>query len=233
MSSKKRTLWLIPARGGSKGIPNKNLKPFCGESLVSRAVRQAIQCANPEDIIFVSTDSEKIKVEAEKHQIEIPFLRPEELASDTASTYSVILHVMEEFKKRGFEFEKIVLLQPTSPFREIEDIKDTCELWSHEIDMAVSVTESKSNPYFNLFETDKDGFLIHSKGSGEFTRRQEAPKVWEYNGAVYVITPQSLLNSPISEFKRVIPYKMPSTRSIDLDTPEDWELAELIFSRLH
>lgn len=228
-----KTLWLIPARGGSKGIPNKNLKPFCGESLVSRAVKQAAMCANQNDVIFVSTDSKEIKSEAEKHNIEIPFLRPVELASDTSSTYSVILHVIEEFKKRGEHFEKVVLLQPTSPFRTIEDIKNTIKLWNPEVDMAVSVTESKSNPYFNLFEEDKDGFLKLSKGNGQYSRRQDAPKVWEYNGAVYVMTPVSLKNSPMSRFEKIVAYEMPSSRSIDLDTPEDWTVAEYLFSALH
>lgn len=231
MSIQGKTLWLIPARGGSKGIPDKNIKPFCGESLVRRAVRQAMECAAPHDTVFVSTDSMAIKNEVESLSLAIPFMRPDDLASDSASTYSVILHVIEEFKKRGSEFERVVLLQPTSPFRTIEDIEGTINLWSPKIDMAVSVIESKSNPYFNLFETGDDGFLIHSKGDGEFTRRQEAPKVWEYNGAVYVITTDALLKSPISEFRKVVPYIMSASRSIDLDTPEDWVIAELLYQK--
>lgn len=233
MGSKNKTLWLIPARGGSKGIPNKNLKPFCGESLVSRAVKQALLCARSEDTIFLSTESEEIKAEGERNGIEIPFLRPDELASDTASTYSVILHVLDELKKLGKEFEKVVLLQPTSPFRTLEDIKRSLSLWTPGIDMVVSVTESKSNPYFNLFETNPEGFLIHSKGDGEYSRRQDAPKVWEYNGAVYVMSTGSLLKYPMSHFKKIIPFEMPSSRSIDLDTPQDWEIAEIIYRRLY
>ena len=228
---REKTLWLIPARGGSKGIPDKNLKPFCGESLVSRAVKQALACASSEDIIFVSTDSERIKAEAEKNGIQISFLRPAELASDTSSTYSVILHVLDEFKRSGIDFEKVVLLQPTSPFRTIPDITGAMKLWQRDIDMVVSVTESKANPYFNLFETNEKGFLQHSKGDGSYTRRQEIPKVWEYNGAVYVITKDSLLKSPLSKFEKIIPYEMSSSRSIDLDTPEDWEIAEIIFKK--
>ena len=224
------TLWLIPARGGSKGIPDKNLKPFCGESLVSRAVRQAKDCAGENDVIFVSTDSEAIRKEGEKHGLEIPFLRPKELASDTASTYSVIIHVLEELKKRGKEFERVILLQPTSPFRTLNDIKGSIKKWNPEVDMVVSVTETKSNPYYNLFETDRKGFLHISKGDGHFTRRQDAPKVWEYNGAIYVMSVASLLQCPMSGFKKIIPFEMPLSRSIDLDTPEDWNLAEYLFS---
>lgn len=233
MHSLSKTLWLIPARGGSKGIPNKNLKPFCGESLVSRTVRQAIEMADEKDIIFLSTDSEEIKKEAERHNIEVPFLRPSHLASDSASTYSVILHTLEEFKNRQQEFDNVVLLQPTSPFRTIEDIKGARDLWTPGIDMVVSVTQSKANPYFNLFEENNKGFLVHSKGKGEYTRRQDAPKVWEYNGAVYVMTTASLLKSSMAEFRKIVPYIMPESRSIDLDTPEDWIVAELIYQRLH
>ncbi|MCH5242265.1 MAG: acylneuraminate cytidylyltransferase family protein [Muribaculaceae bacterium] len=232
LKESRRTLWLIPARGGSKGIPNKNLKPFCGESLVSRTVKQALNCAQPDDIVFVSTDSNDIKAEAERHNLEIPFMRPAELASDTASTYSVILHVLDEYKIRGIEFEKVVLLQPTSPFRTLEDIEGTLRLWNSGIDMAVSVKESKANPYFNLFEMNSNGFLHLSKGEGQFSRRQDAPKVWEYNGAVYVITPESLYKSPMSKFKKIVPYEMAASRSIDLDTPEDWFMAEYLFKSI-
>lgn len=225
------TLWLIPARGGSKGIPNKNLRPFCGESLVARSVKSALECAAAGDTIFVSTDSEEIRLEAEKAGIQIDFLRPPELATDRASTYSVILHALETFSKRGKEFEKVVLLQPTSPFRTREDILGSVSLWNPGIDMVVSVNKSKSNPYYNLFETDSEGFLKISKGDGKYTRRQDAPVVWEYNGAVYVMTTSSLMKSGMGEFKKIIPYEMPSSRSIDLDTPEDWEIAQLLFKR--
>ena len=224
------TLWLIPASGGSKGIPGKNIKPFLGESLVGRALRQAKECAQSHDTIFVSTDSNEIKKEAEKYDIEIPFLRPADLASDSASTYDVILHTLKEFKSKGKEFEKVVLLQPTSPLRVTDDIKGALKLWTPNIDMVVSVCEAKSNPYYNAFETNASGYLEISKGDGNYTRRQDAPKVWEYNGAVYVISVPSLLNGPFSSFKKIKPYVMPACRSIDLDTPMDWEIAEILYN---
>ena len=227
------TLWLIPARGGSKGIPGKNLKPFCGESLVSRALRQALECSSPEDTVFVSTDSESICKESEKCGVAVPFMRPEALAADNSSTYDAILHALDEFKKRGKEFEKVVLLQPTSPFRTPEDIKGAINLWHPALDMVVSVCKSDANPYYNLFETDPEGFLHVSKGDGTFTRRQDAPEVWKYNGAVYVMTVKSLRESPIGLFKKVVPYIMPASRSVDLDTPEDWIMAELLYQRIN
>lgn len=226
------TLWLIPARGGSKGIPDKNIRPFHGEPLVARAVKQAIECATDKDTVFVSTDSESIKKIAEDSGIQIPFLRPEELATDTASTYSAIMHALEEFKKGGKEFERVVLLQPTSPFRTSGDILGALELWNPETDMVVSVCEAKTNPYYNAFEEDSEGFLKISKGEGNYTRRQDAPHVWEYNGAVYVITVTSLTKGPLSTFRKILPYPMDRSRSLDLDTPEDWMMAEYLFDRL-
>ncbi|MFG6427536.1 MAG: acylneuraminate cytidylyltransferase family protein [Muribaculaceae bacterium] len=228
-----KTLWLIPARGGSKGIPGKNIKPFLGRPLVCRAVDQALECAAVGDVVFVSTDSEEIAKAAESSGIQIPFMRPDILASDTASSYSVIMHALSEFEKRGLEFDRVVLLQPTSPLRRIDDIRKASALWSKDVDMVVSVCEAKTNPYYNAFETDSEGMLHISKGDGHFTRRQDAPKVWEYNGAVYVMTVSSLRKGDFSSFSRILPSPMPSLRSVDLDTPDDWIIAETLFSRLN
>lgn len=226
------TLWLIPARAGSKGIPGKNIKSFCGQPLVSRSVFQALECMVHGDTVFVSTDSPEIKKIVENCGIEIPFLRPDDLASDNASSYSVMVHAIKEFARKGKTFDRMVLLQPTSPLRSKDDIIGAVKLWEPGIDMVVSVCLSKSNPYYNLFETDSEGFLKISKGDGTITRRQDAPKVWEYNGAVYVISIPSLLKSPLSGFKRIIPFEMPVERSIDLDTPQDWIIAETLFQSL-
>lgn len=230
---KNKTLWLIPARGGSKGIPGKNVKPFCGRPLVCRAVDQAMECAEAGDVVFVSTDSEEIRDAALSAGVTIPFMRPAEFASDTASSYSVIMHALDEFAARGETFERVVLLQPTSPLRTPSDIQGALGLWNSGLDMVVSVTEARANPYYNAFETDSRGMLHISKGDGRYTRRQDAPRVWEYNGAVYVMTVSSLLNGPMSSFDKIVPYTMPSARSVDLDSPEDWIIAETIFSRQH
>lgn len=222
------TLWLIPARGGSKGIPDKNVKPFCGKPLVCRAAEQALALAAPGDVVFVSTDSPKIREAALSCGDIVPFMRPDELASDTASSYSVIMHALKEFGRRGKKFEKVVLLQPTSPLRTLDDIKAALSLWNPDADMVVSVCEAKTNPYYNAFETDAEGFLHISKGDGRYTRRQDAPKVWEYNGAVYVMNTASLEKAPMSSFRKIIPSPMPASRSTDLDTPSDWIIAEAL-----
>ena len=98
--------------------------------------------------------------------------------------------------------------------------------------MVVSVKEAATNPYYNAFETDADGYLRISKGPGTYTRRQDAPKVWEYNGAVYVINPESLRAKPMGLFEKRRMYPMPTDRSVDLDTPLDWLLAENLAATL-
>lgn len=222
------TLWLIPARGGSKGIPDKNVKPFCGRPLVCRAVEQALECRLPGDVVFVSTDSIKIRQAALTCGDVVPFMRPASLATDTSSSYDVIMHALNEFETQGKTFSKIVLLQPTSPLRTTADIKGAVSLWHPDIDMVVSVCEADANPYYNAFETDPEGRLHISKGDGKFTRRQDAPKVWQYNGAVYVISTSSLEKGPMSGFRDILPYPMPKERSLDLDTPLDWRIAEML-----
>lgn len=224
------TLFLIPARGGSKGIPGKNIKDFCGKPLICHAIDQARNFADDE-LVCVSTDSEKIKNVVETYGLRVPFLRPDELATDTAGSRGVMLHALDFYTQQGYDIDRLVLLQPTSPLRSVEDIKGCMELYTPDIDMVVSVREAATNPYYNAFEEDKEGYLHISKGPGTFTRRQDAPKVWEYNGAVYVINPDSLRKSPMGLFARRRMYAMPVERSLDLDTPLDWMIAESVAAK--
>ncbi len=226
------TLFLITARGGSKGIPGKNVRDFCGKPLVARSVEQAMALAGDTDTVCLSTDSDKIRAAAEACGLEVPFLRPGYLASDTAGSYEVIIHALDWHEERGKRFDRVVLLQPTSPLRTLDDIRGAMALWTPDVDMVVSVCEARTNPYYNAFETDADGMLHVSKGDGRYTRRQDAPEVWEYNGAVYVMTVASLRRCPMSRFRRRVPYPMPSLRSVDLDTEADWLIAESLFRQL-
>ena len=219
-------LVVIPARGGSKGVPNKNIKLFGGKPLIHYTINSALKLFSKEKII-VSTDSNEILKCAELCGITVPFLRPKHLATDTASTYDVILHAIDYAQSQEIRFDSIVLLQPTSPFRKATHIKDAINLFSSDIDMVVSVKVSKENPYFSLFEQSSNGFLQKSKNS-EYTRRQDCPDVYSYNGAIYVINPDSLNQTPIHKFKKVLKYVMNDLDSIDLDTELDWMIGELI-----
>lgn len=224
-----KILYVIPARGGSKGIPGKNIKPLAGKPLINYTVDVARQLAEDKDICVTTDDAEIINV-VEKNGLKVPFVRPAELATDKSGTYEVLLHAINFYKKQGINYDTLVLLQPTSPFRTVEDVKACLNLYTQDIDMVVSVKPATTNPYYNAFETDEDGFLHISKGNGNYTRRQDAPKVWEYNGAVYVINVESLLKMPLGKFPRRRMYEMSLEHSIDLDTPTDWLIAETLIS---
>lgn len=224
-----KTLCVIPARGGSKGIPKKNIKPLGGKPLIYYAIDGARSIAKDTDICVSTDDPEIIRI-VEEYGLDVPFVRPDYLASDTMGTYEVLLHALNFYENLGKKYDAIVLLQPTSPFRRPEDIKGAIDSFNTDIDMVVSVKEATSNPYYNSFEEDKDGYLKISKGDGRYCRRQDVPKAWEYNGAVYVINTDSLKAENMSDFKRVVKYEMDTLHSVDLDTMFDWKVAELLIS---
>lgn len=179
--------------------------------------------------ICLSTDSTEIaKVAEEAFGLHVPFLRPDELATDRSGTREVILHALDFYAGCGKEYDTVVILQPTSPFRTAADIRAAIDLYTPDIDMVVTVKEAATNPYYNAFEPDDAGFLHISKGEGLYTRRQDAPKVWEYNGAVYVVNVNSLRRMNFGQFPRRRMCPMPASRSIDLDTPIDWLVAETL-----
>ncbi len=220
-----KTLFVIPARGGSKGIPHKNIKPLGGIPLIGYSINMARRFADDADIC-VSTDDPEIVRTVEAMGLKVPFLRPAELATDKSGTYEVLLHALDFYKKRGVDYDTLVLLQPTSPLRKQTDVYRALKLYTPDIDMVVTVKEAASNPYYNCYEVDGDGFLCISKGDGCYTRRQDAPKAWEYNGAVYVINVVSLRKMPLGKFAKRIMCEMDAASSVDLDTELDWLIAE-------
>lgn len=224
-----KPLVIIPARGGSKGIPHKNIKPLAGRPLITYAIDVARQIA-PDADICLTTDDPEIADVARSVGLHVPFMRPAELATDTSGSYEVLLHALHHYESRGEHFDCVVLLQPTSPLRTAEDVRGAMALYTPEVDMVVSVKETDANPYYNCFEEDSDGFLKLSKGNGEYVRRQDAPKAWEFNGAVYVINPRSLKQMPLSKMPRRVKYPMDEIHSLDLDTPLQWRLAELLLA---
>ena len=228
----KHPLVIIPARGGSKGIPHKNIKSLGGKPLICRAIDNARAIAPDEDICVTTDDAEIIRV-VEDYGLHVPFVRPAHLASDTCGTYDVLLHAWKHYvdSPGHANYDCIVLLQTTSPFTRPDDVREALGMYTGAEDMVVSVKETDANPYYNCFEENAEGFLGLSKGNGGYARRQDCPKAYQYNGAVYVINPESLLRSPLSKFKRVKKYVMDAEHSLDLDTMIDWELAELMLAK--
>ena len=223
-------LFLIPARGGSKGVPGKNVRPLGGIPLIAHSIRQALAVAPDAEDVVVSTDSEEIARVALDAGAGVPFMRPSHLASDTAGSREVMLHAADTLAQRGYD--TIALLQPTSPFRNPEDIRRALKLFEEKRpDMVVSVRPASTNPYYNAYESDAEGCLKVSKGDGLITRRQDAPPVWEFDGAIYVISIESLRTYPsLARMPRIIPLPSTAEFNVDIDTELDFIVAEHLLS---
>jgi CMP-N,N'-diacetyllegionaminic acid synthase len=220
------TLFLITARGGSKGIPGKNIKILGEKPLINYSIDLARKFVS-DDYICVSTDSKEISDVVSKKGLSVPFLRPAELASDTAGTYEVILHCIDFYKDK-LKFDKLVLLQPTSPFRLKSDVEACLKNYTNACEMLVSAKVTKANPYQLLFIENPYGFLEKVIQGNEAQRRQDMPKVFQLNGAVYVYNVDSLKQKHIRDFTKIKYHEMQEINSVDIDEPIDWDWAEYL-----
>ena len=222
-----KKLFLIPARGGSKGLPRKNILPLAGKPMICHTIDAAKEVMDQGDVLCISTDDSEIINVLNKQGFEVPFVRPKELASDKASTDQVINHAIQWYKEKGISFDLVILLQPTSPLRTEKHITEALNLWNGDIDMVVSVKETEANPYYVLFEENDSGFLRKSK-NGNFTRRQDCPKVYEYNGAIYLFSAKNFVNKGLAGFSKIKKSVMPKWNSIDIDDLTDFMIAEYL-----
>jgi N-acylneuraminate cytidylyltransferase len=224
-----KSLVIIPARAGSKGLPGKNWKFLNGKPLIQYSIEVALELFDNEEIC-ITTDSVEVIELAQTLGLPVPFVRPSELASDTAESQEVILHAIRFWEENYYTPDSVVLLQPTSPFRKSAHIKGALDVFNNSIDMVVGVKETKANPYYILREENEMGFLVPSK-IGNFTRRQNCPKVFEINGAVYIINPNSVKNKAMQSFERIIKYQMDEISSHDIDDEIDWFVAEALIKK--
>lgn len=223
-----RVLGLIPARGGSKGIPGKNVRPLGGRPLLAWTADAALASRRLSRVVL-STDDEGIAEAGRRCGLDVPFLRPAELARDDTPTLPVVRHALETL---GEDFDAVCLLQPTSPFRRAEDI-DACiaMLEDRELDAVVSVlpVPHEHNPHWVYFE-DNAGLLRLATGEEQpIPRRQELPPAFHRDGSVYVTRREVVLSGGEGSLygRRLGGYVMPDAgRSVNLDTPADWERAE-------
>ncbi|HLO91911.1 MAG TPA: acylneuraminate cytidylyltransferase family protein [Lentimicrobium sp.] len=221
-----KTLFIIPARAGSKGIVKKNVRVLGGKPLIVHSLDVARKFVDDSNIC-VSTDDPDVIAAVENEKYTVPFVRPMELATDNTGMREVLLHAIDHYAKAGMHYDRLVLLQPTSPFRQYSHVEEALSLYNNGLDMVVSVAESKANPYFVLYEENTDGILVKSK-TGNFTSRQDCPAVYQLNGAIYVINIKSLKEKPIAEFRKIKKVLMDQLHSVDLDTEIDWKLAVLL-----
>ncbi len=222
-------LVVIPARGGSKGLPGKNIKELHGKPLIAYSIDVARAITSNENIC-ISTDDAQIVNVVESYGLKVPFIRPQELATDTASSNDVLLHAVDFYERRGKRYGKILLLQPTSPLRTVEEVKAAIALFRDDIDMVVSVTQSHAPSV--LCNESADGYvqlIFNKSGAG----RQDVPTLYEFNGAIYVINTESLKTKGMAGFNKRIKYVMPKESSIDIDDIYDFLLADNILNTRH
>lgn len=222
-----KILVVIPARGGSKGLPGKNIKPLCGKPLIEYSIDVA-RAITSDDNICVSTDDQKIIDVVEEYGLHVPFVRPAELASDTASTNDVLLHAIQYYEEKGKKIDKLLLLQPTSPLRTIDQVKEAIGMYHSGIDMVVSVTKSHAPAVLCSDNTEGYVNLVYNKHAGG---RQSLPTFYEFNGAIYVINVEALKNKGLGNFNKRIKYVMSKETSIDIDDIYDFMLIESILKK--
>lgn len=221
-----KSLYLIPARGGSKGLPGKNILPLNNKPLIHYSIDFARQFA-PDRDICVSTDDKGIVESIKQCNLNVPFIRPSHLATDISSTYDVILHALRFYANKGIKYERLILLQPTSPLRKAHHLTQMLALYSSEIDMVVSVNIAKHNPYYTLFEENTEGYLTKSK-EANFTRRQDIPQVYALNGSIYVMNVSSLLRNSPSKFIKVKKHLVEEVYGADIDSFLDFKWVEFL-----
>jgi N-acylneuraminate cytidylyltransferase len=226
------TIATICARGGSKGLPGKNIRPFAGRPLIAHTIAQALACKGIEGV-YVSTDDDAIAGAAREAGAQVPYRRPAELATDQAGKLPAIEHLVQHLETQGLAIGRIVDLQPTSPLRDSADIEAALQA-APDADLVVSVREAGDNPYFNMAEPGADGFLHLCKGTGS-QRRQDTPPVYALNGSIYVWRRAALAHAAQHGLwsVRTAPYVMPRWKSVDIDDIEDFEYAQWLHARHH
>lgn len=225
---KAKIIAIIPARGGSKGIPQKNIRLLAGKPLIAYTVDYALK-SKYIDTVVVSTEDQEIAAISYKYGAEI-IKRPAILAQDDSPTIDAVLHVLEALKIQNEEQNVVVLLQPTSPLRNSEDIDSAIDLFlKNECDSIISVCESEHPPYW-AYKID-DHYLKPIMGNDFLKkRRQELPKSYMPNGAIYISTVGVLNKYKSFNSSRRLPYLMPAIRSVDIDNELDFIVAESIIN---
>lgn len=225
------TIATICARGGSQGVPGKNIRPLAGRPLIVHTIEQARAC-RAIDKVYVSTDDARIADVASQAGAAVPFLRPAELATAQAAKIPVIRHLVEAMEAKGERIDRIVDLDPTSPLREIADIEACLALLTPDMDVVITAYEAEKNPYFNMVEYDAQGRVrLVKTPPAAVEARQAAPTVYAMNASIYVWHRHSL-SKGLWEGRAAL-HVMPRSRSIDIDTPLDFKLVELLMQEKH
>lgn len=223
-----RIVAIVPARGGSKGLPRKNVLPLGGKPLIAWTIDAARACPSI-DRVIVTTDDEEIAGAARSAGAAVPFLRPAELATDTARSIDVVLHALDRLAADGEHYDVLVLLQPTSPLRTAGDISAALDLlFTRTAQAVISVCETEHHPYWSNTLPPDGSLAAFLRPELLNTNRQELPVFYRLNGAIYAarceyVRARNGFLGPDS-----IAYRMPRERSVDIDTMLDFKFAELL-----
>lgn len=222
---------LICARGGSKGVPGKNIRLLCGTPLIGWSINIAKKNKRISRVI-VSTDSEEIAKTALKYGAEVPFMRPKELAQDESPEWKVWQHAIRYFNSKKYSIDGLIVIPTTAPLRSEEDI-DNCidKFEDSDVDSVITVSDSHRSPYFNMIKNDKNGYssLVIDKQK-KIIRRQDVPEVFDVTTVAYISNPEFVLQYNGIFDGKVQSVYIPPDRSLDIDTPLDFRIAECIIS---
>ncbi|MDF2946848.1 MAG: acylneuraminate cytidylyltransferase [Bacillales bacterium] len=225
MINGKKILGLIPARGGSKGLPGKNIKDLGGKPLIAWTIEEAKK-SKFIDRLILSSDDEKIIDTALQYKCDVPFIRPEELAGDETSGIDVVLHAINTVP----DYDYVILLQPTSPFRTVDDIDNAIELLlKNDCDGIVSVCESKKPPFWSYYINDN--YLIPIFNKQQIPVRRQDMVTYDLNGAIYIAKINTLIRIKSFLGENTIGYVMPQHRSVDIDTQLDFDYCSFLLHK--
>jgi CMP-N,N'-diacetyllegionaminic acid synthase len=227
---KPKVLFLIPARGGSKGLPGKNIRPLLGKPLIAWTVETAVKAAKLVDgHVIVSTDSDAIAIAARNAGAQIPFMRPAALAQDTSSSMDVVLHALDFFEEKGVKFDYLCMLEATSPQRDENDVTGALDLLikTNGAESIVGVCRSESGHPAFLATKNENQFIHPYEGETFiFKRRQEIDEVYFFEGSMYISKVSSLRNRKSFYHEKTVGYEMPKWKSFEVDDLIDFTIIE-------
>lgn len=223
---------VIGARGGSKGLAGKNIRPLLGKPLIAWSIEQALACPEITRVI-VSTDNQTIAEVARAHGADVPFMRPADLASDTAGKWGVWQHALNTCEQYyGEPLDVYVDLDCTSPLRDVADIRRAIAQYQCAgVDAVFSVCEARKNPYFNMLEIDNGCLRISKPLLNPVVRRQDAPRVYEHVASIYVLSPEYIRNGTGLLSGCTQGYDIGQEKSLDVDSEFDFELIEYLMTK--
>ena len=223
-----KSICFIGARGGSKGVKRKNIRLLNGKPLIAYTIESALD-SRCFDHVIVSTDDKEIATIAKKYGAEIPFLRSKKLANDYSGMSDVLIHGISKLRSLGYSFDALINRDCTVPFIDIKDIRGAVNLFKKiNCNGVYSVYRQHQNPYFNMMETDSNGYLkLSKKLKNKIIRRQDAPIVFQLNG-LFVIKPNALLKYGSTIMPKILPYEIPPEHGFMIDTELEFKLAEVM-----